>query len=91
LLRQSPEFKPKHLFSAAEDKHAQEETEKLHSFEFENDSIVREDANALRAPIPYVKRLLQLFPEINDRTKTAFSSNEIRNRGFQTETRNCIK
>jgi len=91
-LRQWPGlFKPKHLFSVMEDKPAQEETEnKLQSFEIENDEILCADASALQALIPYVKRLLQLFPEIKERTKTAFSSDETGKRGFQTETRDRI-
>ena len=91
-LRQWPEFfKPKHLFSAMEDKQAQEETEnKLQGFEIESDEFRCADACALQALIPYVKRLLQLFPGIKERTKTAFSSDETGNSGFQTETRDRI-
>ena len=63
-LRQWPKFfKPKYLFSAMEDRWAQKETEnKLQRFEIENDTIRCADASELQTLIPYVKRLLQLFP-----------------------------
>jgi len=52
------------------DNQAQEEAEKiLQSFEIKNQTIRCTDAAALQALIPYVKRLLQLFPEIKENTK----------------------
>ena len=82
-LRHWPEFcMPKELFAVMEDSQAQVQAEYiLQNFEIENDKIRCTDASALQALIPYVKRLLQLFPEIK----------EIRNRVYQCETRSCIE
>jgi ankyrin repeat protein len=92
-LRQLPEFfKPKEMFSAIGNKHAQEEAEKkLQSFEFENETIRCTDASALQALIPYVKRLLQLFPEIKENTKCALSPHEIRNNVYQIGTKRYLE
>jgi hypothetical protein len=58
-------FKPKEMFSAIGNEQAQEEAGKiLQSFEIRNRKIRCTDASALQALIPYVKKLLQLFPEI---------------------------
>jgi len=53
----------------------------LQNFEVENDKIRFRDASALRALIPYVKRLLQLFPEIK----------VFRNLVYHCETFSCIE
>ena len=92
-LRQSPElFKCKELFSVMRDNQAQENAEKmLQSFEIENDKIHCTDGSALQALIPYVKRLLQLFPQVKERTTSALSSDEVRNRVYQIETRRYIE
>ena len=92
-LRQSPErFKPKELFFAMGSNRAQEEAErKLHDFEIENDRIRCTDASALQALIPYLKRLLQLFPQIKDETKIALSSDETRNNVYQLQTRSYLE
>jgi len=51
-----------------EDEQAQENTEEiLKSFEIANDKIRCTDASSLQALIPYVKRMLQLFPQIKER------------------------
>jgi hypothetical protein len=64
------------------DNRAQEEAEKiLQSFEIEKDTIIFTDPIALQVFVPYVKRLLQLFPEIKD----------IENRFFQCVTSSCIE
>ena len=65
-LRQWPELcKPKELLSEVEDNEAQEIAEKLlQRFEIQNDKIHCE----FQALIPYVKRFLQLFPEIKEIT-----------------------
>ena len=63
----------------------------LQSFEFEKDRIHCRDAVALQALVPYVKRLLQLFPGIKDGTKHALSSDEIRHRVYQFETRRYVE
>jgi len=82
-MRQWPEFcKPKELFAVMKNDQAQEHAEKiLQNFEIENDKIHCADGSALQELIPYVKRLLQLFPEIK----------EFRNLVYQCETSSCIK
>jgi len=72
-LRQSPErFKLKDLFSVMEDSEAQEDAYKiLQDFEIENDKIRCTKGIALQALIPYVKRLLQLFPQVKESTTNA--------------------
>jgi hypothetical protein len=71
-LRQSPErFKPNELFSVMKDNQTQKDAEKiLQDFEIENDKIRCTDGTALQALIPYVKRLLQLFPQVKESTKS---------------------
>jgi len=61
---------------------AQEQAEKmLQNFEIKNDKIHCTDASALQALIPYVKQLLQVFPEVK----------EFRNLVYQCETSSCIE
>ena len=87
-LRQWPEFfKPQELFSVIEDSDAQEHAKKiLQSFEIGSDKIRCTDAVALQTLIAYVKRLLQLFPEVKEDVKSALSSSDIRNRVYEFET-----
>ena len=82
-LRQWPEFfQPKELFSVMKDYQAQETAEEiLKTFEIERIRC------ALQALIPYVKRFLKLFPEVIGNIKSALSSDEVRNRVYQFETR----
>jgi hypothetical protein len=82
-LRQWSELcKPKELFAVMKNDEAQERAEKiLQNFEFEIDKIRCREVNELQALIPYVKRLLQLFPEIK----------EFRNMVYQCETSSCIE
>jgi len=82
-LRECPKsFKSKELFSLIKDSQVQGEAEKiLQSFDIENGTIICTDDNALQALVPYVKRMLQLFPEIK----------EIGNRFYQCETNSCIE
>jgi hypothetical protein len=77
-LRQWPKsFKTKQLFSVVIQIQAKEEAEKiLQSFEIEKDTIICTDHSSLQVLVPYVKRLLQLFPEMK----------EIGNRFYQCET-----
>jgi hypothetical protein len=80
------------MFSAIRNKQAQEETEnKLQSFKIKNEKIRCTDANALQALIPYVKRLIQLFPEIKENTKRALSPHEIINNVCQIGTRRYLE
>jgi hypothetical protein len=92
-LRQWPEFfKPKELFGVMKDQQEQEKSEKLlQSFETENDRVHCPDASALQALIPYVKRFLQLFPEIKESTKTVVSSYAAGNRNFQNITKTYVE
>jgi hypothetical protein len=85
-------FKPKELFCVMEDNQANEDAEKLsQSFDIENSTVRSIDANALQAPISYVKRLLQLFPGVQESTKRALSSDGVRNRVCQFETRRYVE
>jgi Cdc6-like AAA superfamily ATPase len=91
-LRRLPEFfKPKELFSALEDNQAQEAEKMLQCFRIKNQTIHFADSSALHAMIPYVQRLLQLFPEIKENTKFALSPNEIRNNVYQIGTKRYLE
>jgi hypothetical protein len=71
-----------------EDNQAQEKAEEiLQSFEIKNDRI----SCALEALIPYVKRLLELFPGVRENVKRALSSDEVRNRVYQFETSRYVE
>jgi len=75
-----------------EDDQAQEDAEEiLKSFEIEKDTIRCTDGTPLQALIPYVKRLLQLFPGIKENTKHALSSGETRNDIYQLHTRSYLE
>ena len=80
------------MFSAIGNKQVQEEAEeKLQSFEIENVTIRCTDVSALQAHIPYVKRLLQLFPETKENTKCALSPHQIRNNVYQIGTKRYLE
>ena len=85
-------FKPKELFSVMKNDEAEEDAEKkLQNFQIENGNIQCADASTLQALISYVKRLLQLFPEVKENAKYASSPHEVRNRIYQFETKTCIE
>jgi len=67
-LRQVPEFfKPEILFSALNKPEAIKQAEqKLQDFNIDNEKIRCTEANILHDLIPYVKRLLRLFPKIKE-------------------------
>jgi ankyrin repeat protein len=92
-LRRLPEFfEPKEIFSVTKDKQAQEEADKiLQSYKLENDTINCTDARSLQALIPYVKRLLQLFPQIKGNTTGVLTPQEIRNNVYQFVTKRYLK
>ena len=72
--------------------HTQGQAEKmLRNFDIEKDKIRCTDASALEALIPYLRRLLQLFPEINENTKHALSADGVRSRVYQVETRRHVE
>jgi len=80
------------MLSVMEDKQVQEKAKNiLQNFEIENDTIRCADGSALQAMIPYVKRLLFLFPQIKENTKCPLLSNEIRNRVYQLEARRYVE
>jgi hypothetical protein len=93
FLRQLPEFfKPKELFSAMEDNKAQEQAEKLFQlFEIEKDRVHCTDASELQALIPYVKRLLELFPELKENTKGVLTQEQIGNNVYQFVTKRYVE
>jgi hypothetical protein len=70
-----------------DDNQAQEKLKTLQNFDFGKDTLCCTDASALQALIPYVKRLLQLFPEIKEKTKLDLLFDEFRNRVYQFKTR----
>ena len=84
--------KPKELFSEMRNNQAEEEAErKLQNLQLEEDTIHCADASALQTLITYVKRLLQLFPQIKQNTNCAFSTNEIRNNVYQIGTKHYLE
>jgi ankyrin repeat protein len=93
ILSKLPEFfKPKEVFSVMQNDQAEDEAgKKLQSFRIENGSVCCADASILQALIPYVRRLLQLFPEIKKNVKYASSPHEVRNRVYQFETKTCLE
>ena len=92
-LRDVPEFfKPGDLFSGIRNAEAQNEAQKqLQNFQLDNESVRCPDASTLHTLIPYVKRLVRLFPRIKENVKEQFSSVQIRNRVYQYETQRNIE
>ena len=92
-LRHLPEFfKPKELFSVMEDNRAQEQTEKLlQEFELDNDTIRCTNVNELQALIPYVKRLLELFPQLGENTTGVLTQQQIGSNVYQFVTKRYVE
>jgi hypothetical protein len=90
-LFQLPElFKTKEAFSGMRNKQARKGAQKKNGsqgFEIENVTICCRDVSLLQAPIPYARRLLQLFPRIKQNTKCVLSPHEIRNNAHQIESK----
>jgi hypothetical protein len=85
-------FKPGELFSLMSNpKHQNEAERNLQVFEIENEKIRCPDARTLHALIPYVNRLLRLFPHIKEDMKAKLSSPQLRNRGYQHETQRYVE
>ena len=85
-------FKPKELFSEMEDNQAQEQAERiLQCFEFENDRFYCADASELQALIPYVRRLLQLFPQLAENTKGVLIPQQVMNKAYQIATERYVE
>lgn len=77
-------FKPKEFFSVMRNDQAEKDAEKiLRSFQIEEDNIRCADASTLQSLIPYVGRLLQIFPQIKEKAKHVSSPHEIRNKVYQ--------
>jgi hypothetical protein len=60
---------------------------KSYKTEIENETILRTDASALQVLLPYVKRLLLLFPGLKRNTNRALSQHEIRKNVYQIGTK----
>jgi hypothetical protein len=93
LLRDLKDFfQPEDLFCVVNDAKARKEAEeKLQNFELSNESVSCPDADTLHALIPYVKRLVRLFPHIKQKTKDQLSSARIRNKVYQHETEHYVR
>jgi hypothetical protein len=92
LLQLPERYKPKEIFSVMQDNQAQEQAKKiLQGFEIGKDKIHCTDGSALQEMISYVKRLLQLFPQIKEKTKIALSSDVSRNDIYQLQTRSYLE
>jgi hypothetical protein len=87
-LRQVPEFfKPGDLFCVMNNVEVQKEAEqKLQNFQVDNKNVRCPDASTLQTLIPYVKRLVRLFPDIMENSKNKSSSPHIRKNVYQYET-----
>jgi len=72
----------------SEDKEQVEQN--LRNFELGNESFHCPDATKLQALIPFVKRLIRLFPLIKENVKVKLSSVQIRNRVYQHETQRYV-
>jgi len=92
-LRDVPEsFKPEDLFSVLSNAEAEKEAEqKLRNFELDNESVRCPDASKLHALIPYVKRLVRLFPHVKEEIKDKLSTPQIRNRVYEYETQRYVE
>ena len=85
-------FKFKDSFSLLSNADDEEKAQqKLQNFELDNESISCPDATTLHTLVPYVKRLVRLFPHIKKEIKDKLSSSEIINKVRQDETRRYVK
>jgi hypothetical protein len=85
-------FKPEDLFYVMKNYEDQKETEeKLHYFKLDNDNIRCQDASTLNALIPYVKRLVTLFPHLKEKVKEKCSSPNLQKTVFQNETKRNVE
>ena len=80
-LRHVSEFlKPERLFCVMSNVEAKKESEqKLRNFEPGNERIRCPDASTIHGSIPFVKRLVRLFPHVKEKVKDQLSSAQIRN------------
>jgi len=81
-------FKPEDLFCVMNDTEAEKEAQqKLRNFVLDNERIHCSDASTLQALIPYVTRLVRLFPHIKESVKDKLSSSQIRSSVYRYETK----
>jgi len=92
-LRHVPEFfKPHELFSVLNYAEVEKEAvQKLQNFYLDNDIVRCPDASTLHALIPFVKRLVRLFPLIKENVKNQLSSPQIRHKVYQYETKRYVE
>ena len=92
-LRDIPEFfKPEDLFCVMDNAEAEKEAQqKLRNFKLDNESVRCPDTSILHAMIPFVKRLLRLFPHLKENVEKRMSSSHIRNRVYQHETQRYVE
>jgi hypothetical protein len=93
LLKLKKTFQFKDLFSVMVNTEAEKEVEQnLQNIELvDNERICCPNINKLYALIPYVKRLVQLFPDIKKKMKDKLLSSEIINKVCQDETQRHVK
>ena len=93
LLRQLPDFfKPKEMFSVVGDNQAQKQAENIfQEFGIGKDTICCTNANELQELIPYVKRLLELFPQLEEKTKGVLTEQQIGNNIYQFVTKRYVE
>ena len=85
-------FKPEDLFSTMNNTEVKKEAEqKLQDFKLENESVRCPANSTLHTLIPFVKRLVRLFPQIKDKAKDQLSSAQIRNRVYRYETQRYVE
>ena len=85
-------FQPEDLFSVMNNTEATNEAaKKLRNFGLGKENIRCPDAGILHALIPYVNRLVRLFPNIKENIKIKLALPHIRNRFYQHETQRYVK
>ena len=91
-LRHVPEFvKPEDLFCVMNNAEAEKEAkQKSRYFELDSNSVRCPDPITLHSLIPYVKRLVRLFPQIKETVQDQLSSFHVRNRVYHYETHHCV-
>ena len=91
-LRHVPEFFKSEGLAVMSNAKAENETEKkLQDFEIDNESVLCPNASTLHALIPYVKRLVRLFPNIKEKVTYKLSSTQFINRVYQHETQRYVE
>jgi len=85
-------FQPQDLFSELNNSEVGKEAEHiLWDFKLDNEKIRCPYDSTLHELIPYVKRLVRLFPELKDKAKEQLSSLHIRKRFYHYETQRNVE